>query len=130
MRLAWSTCGIFQRWGEPLPGASREAELRFHGVRVREEDSLIGEVGSGFKLAQKRLVPARLTHCMRWLGLADRALQMCKAYITSRESFGKPIGQHQLIQKKIADAVRGLHAGNLMTLHCAWMIEEARKKNK
>jgi acyl-CoA dehydrogenase len=62
---------------------------------------------------------------MRWLGLADRALQMCKTYISTRESFGKPIGQHQLVQKKISDAVRGLHAGNLMTLHCAWLLESS-----
>src|SRR5262249_18511002 len=67
---------------EPLL-AHREAELRFTGV---EADSVLGHIGDGFRLAQQRLVPARLTHCMRWLGLADRALSMCKAYITTRQS--------------------------------------------
>ncbi len=105
----------------------REAELRFHNVRVREE-AVIGQVGQGFVLAQKRLVPARLTHCMRWLGLADRALEMCKKQLETRTSFGKILSQHQMVQKKLADAVHGLHAGNLMTLHCAWMLEEGRTR--
>jgi acyl-CoA dehydrogenase len=105
----------------------REAELRFHGVRVKEE-AILGNVGDGFRLAQARLVPARLTHCMRWLGLADRALDLCKEYVLTRESFGKTLAHHQMIQKKIADAVRGLHAGNLMTLHCATMLERGLDK--
>ena len=58
----------------------REAEMRFHGVRVKK-DAILGDVGDGFRLAQARLVPARLTHCMRWLGWADRALHMCKEYV-------------------------------------------------
>ncbi len=105
----------------------REAELRFKEVRVAD-DAVIGKVGDGFRLAQARLVPARLTHCMRWLGLADRALQMCRQYVVTRESFGKTLAHHQMIQKKLADAVRGIHAGNLMTLHCAQMLEQGKDK--
>src|SRR6185295_7778850 len=77
---------------------------------------------------QKRLVPARLTHCMRWLGLADRALSMCKRYLGTRVSFGKLLGQHQLMQKMIADNASAIHAGNLMTLHCAAMLEQGLAK--
>lgn len=105
----------------------REAELRFHGVRVGEE-AVLGNIGDGFRLAQTRLVPARLTHCMRWLGWADRALSMCREYVLTRESFGKTLAHHQLIQKKIADGVAGIHAGNLMTLHCASMLEKGLDK--
>jgi acyl-CoA dehydrogenase len=105
----------------------REAELRFHGVRVTA-DAVLGSVGEGFRLAQVRLVPARLTHCMRWLGLADRTLHLCREYVTTRESFGKTLAHHQLIQKKIADAAVGIHAGNLMTLHCASMLEKDLEK--
>jgi acyl-CoA dehydrogenase len=105
----------------------REAELRFHGVRVTEE-AVLGKIGDGFRLAQARLVPARLTHCMRWLGWADRALQMCREYVVTRESFGKTLAHHQMIQKKIADGVAGIHAGNLMTLHCASMLEKGLDK--
>jgi acyl-CoA dehydrogenase len=107
--------------------AHREAELRFHGVRV-SDDAVLGRIGEGFRLAQVRLVPARLTHCMRWLGLADRALAMCREYVVTRESFGKTLAHHQLVQKKFSDAAVGIHAGNLMTLHCAAMLEKGLDK--
>jgi acyl-CoA dehydrogenase len=100
----------------------REAELRFHGVRVGD-DALLGAVGEGFQLAQRRLVPARLTHCMRWLGLADRALQLCREYVGTRESFGKVLARHQLVQEMIAEDAAAIHAGNLMTWHCATLLE-------
>jgi len=105
----------------------REAELRFHGVRVKK-DAILGNVGDGFRLAQARLVPARLTHCMRWLGWADRALHLCKEYVVTRESFGKTLAHHQMIQVMLAEAVAGIHAGNLMTLHCASMLEKGLDK--
>lgn len=107
--------------GPPLL-AHREAEMRFHGVRVSKE-AVLADIGQGFALAQARLVPARLTHCMRWLGLAARTLEMCRAYLRERISFGRPLAEHQLIQKMVADNAAGIHAGNLMTLHCATMLE-------
>ena len=107
--------------------AHREAEMRFDGVRVGPE-AVLGAVGQGFHLAQVRLVPARLTHCMRWLGLAERTLDLCRAYVTSRSSFGKVLAQHQMIQVMIANAAAGIHAGNLMTMHCAWMLEKGQAK--
>jgi acyl-CoA dehydrogenase len=105
----------------------REAEFKFHGVRVGD-DAVLQGVGEGFRLAQKRLVPARLTHCMRWLGLADRTLAMCKQYLVSRESFGKKLAQHQMVQLKIAEHALAIHAGNLMTFHCASMLEKGLDK--
>ncbi|MFT5434194.1 MAG: acyl-CoA dehydrogenase [Myxococcota bacterium] len=105
----------------------REAEFRFHDVKI-EADQVLGEVGEGFRLAQKRLVPARLTHCMRWLGQADRVLALCREYVGRRKSFGKTLGEHQLIQKMIADNAVAIHAGNLMTFHCAWMLEKGLSK--
>jgi len=105
----------------------REAELRFTGVRVGP-DSVLGKVGDGFRLAQKRLVPARLTHCMRWLGLADRALEISREYLLRRVSFGKKLGDHQLVQAKVASGAMAVHAGNLMTFHCAWMLEKGLEK--
>jgi acyl-CoA dehydrogenase len=109
---------------EPLL-AHREAEIRFTGVRV-DESAVLGQIGDGFRLAQKRLVPARLTHCMRWLGLADRTLSLCKQYVGTRQSFGKLLAQHQLVQHMIARNASAIHAGNLMTFHCAWMLEHGR----
>ncbi len=111
---------------EPLL-AHREAELKLHGVRVGPGD-VLGAVGEGFRLAQKRLVPARLTHCMRWLGWADRAMALCRDYLGRRVSFGKPLAQHQMLQKMLAEDARAIHAGNLMTFHCAWMLEKGQAR--
>jgi acyl-CoA dehydrogenase len=105
----------------------REAEFKFEGVKVGD-DAVLGGEGNGFRLAQKRLVPARLTHCMRWLGLAERTLELCRAYVTERRSFGQPLAQHQLIQKMFADGALRIHAGNLMTMHCAAMLEKGLAK--
>ncbi len=99
----------------------REAEFRLDDVRVTD-DHVIGKVGQGFALAQRRLVPARLTHCMRWLGLADRALNLCRAYLAERVSFGQPLNRHQAIQRMVADDATAIHSGNLMTMHCAWLL--------
>jgi acyl-CoA dehydrogenase len=107
--------------------AHREAEFRFEGVRV-SEDAILGQVGQGFALAQARLIPARLTHCMRWLGLADRTLELCKAYLTTRVSFGKLLAQHQAMQTMVFDGATAIHAGNLMTWHCAWLLAQGRTK--
>jgi len=107
--------------------AHREAEFRFEGVHVADE-AILGSVGEGFQLAQARLVPARLTHCMRWLGLADRTLELCKAYLTTRISFGKLLAQHQAMQAMVFDAATAIHAGNLMTWHCAWLLAQGRTK--
>lgn len=100
----------------------REGELRFFDVEL-SDDAVLGGVGEGFRLAQARLVPARLTHCMRWLGLADRTLELCRAYVTTRVSFGKELARHQAVQEMLARGAMGIHSGNLMTLHCAWMLE-------
>jgi acyl-CoA dehydrogenase len=108
---------------EPLL-VHREAELRFEGVRVGPE-SLLGAEGEGFALAQARLIPARLTHCMRWLGLADRALGMCRQQLQGRVSFGKPLGRHQLVQQMIARSATAIHAGDLITWHCANVLHDA-----
>jgi acyl-CoA dehydrogenase len=111
---------------EPLL-AHREAEMRFHGVRVNE-DAILGRIGEGFRLAQKRLVPARLTHCMRWLGLADRTMELCRQYLGTRQSFGKILARHQMVQLKLAENAMAIHAGNVMTMHCAWMLSRGENK--
>ena len=106
-----------------------ESEFRFHKVTLGS-DAVLGGEGMGFRLAQKRLVPARLTHCMRWLGLADRALSMCREYLSRRRSFGATLAQHQSVQAKIADNATAIHSGNLMTLHCASLLAEGREDSE
>lgn len=111
---------------EPLL-AHREAELRLEGVRVGDGD-VLGQVGEGLRLAQRRLVPARLTHCMRWLGLADRALALCREYVRERTSFGRPLAEHQLVQEMLWRGASAVHAGNLMTVHAALLLERGLVK--
>lgn len=111
----------------PAMLSHREAEMRYVNVRV-PASAVLGNVGDGFALAQARLVPARLTHCMRWLGLADRALRLCIPYVTRRESFGRALAEHQAIQMMFAENAAAIHAGNLMTWHCATLLEEGREK--
>ena len=65
---------------------------------------------------------------MRWLGLADRTLELCKAYLTTRVSFGKLLAQHQAMQAMVFEGATAVHAGNLMTWHCAWLLAQGRTK--
>lgn len=106
---------------EPLL-VHREAELKFNGVRV-PQTAVLGDVGAGFSLAQARLIPARLTHCMRWLGLADRTLDMCREQLEIRKSFGRKLGDHQLVQQMVTRCATAIHTGDLMTWHCAEVLQ-------
>ncbi len=104
------------------------AEIRFEGVRVPEEN-LLGEENAGFQIAQQRLGPARLTHCMRFSGMADRALSVAKAYMSEREAFGSSLADKQSQRFAIAEAETRLHAARTMVRDAAEKIaagEEAR----
>ena len=94
------------------------AEIKYNEVRVPEEH-LLGEEGEGFTHVQERLGPARLTHCMRFSGMADRALEVAKAYTSDREGFGGPIAEKQGIRFEIAEAETNLHAARTMVRHAA-----------
>ena len=97
--------------------------LRFEGLRVHRDD-VLGEVGQGFRNAQVRLSPARLTHCMRWLGAARRAHEVATAYARERQAFGKPIGQHEGIGFMLADNEMDLHLARLTTWQAAWVLDQ------
>lgn len=97
-------------------------EIVFKDVRL-PESAILGEEGQGFALAQARLAPARLTHCMRWTGIAQRALEIATGYAAQREAFGKRLNEHQSIQWMLADSAVELHAGRLMVQHAAWKLE-------
>ena len=89
--------------------AGGHAELVFDDCRVTD-DAVLGEVGLGFRLAQARLAPARLTHCMRWLGLARRSLDVALDYAAERELFGARLDEQGIAQALIADCVIDLDA--------------------
>ncbi|GAA0253717.1 acyl-CoA dehydrogenase family protein [Haladaptatus pallidirubidus] len=112
---------------DDLLGTSH-AEIRFEDVRVPVEN-LMGDENEGFTIAQQRLGPARLTHCMRYSGMANRALAVAKAYVSEREAFGSPIADKQSIRFDIAEAETELHAARCMVRNAADRIasgDEAR----
>ena len=97
--------------------------LRFDGLRV-PASAILGEVGQGFRYAQVRLSPARLTHCMRWLGAARRAHDVAVDYARQREAFGKPIAQHEGVGFMLADNEMDLHTSRLTIWHCASVLDQ------
>ena len=103
-------------------GFGGHGEVDFDHVRV-PDSAVIGKVGDGFRLAQVRLGPARLTHCMRWMGIAQRAIEIATEYGKQRTAFGKRLVEHQSIQWLLADSEIELHASRLMVLHAAWEHE-------
>ena len=96
--------------------------VRFEDLRVSASD-VLGEVGKGFQYAQVRLSPARLTHCMRWLGAARRAHDVAVDYARRRHAFGKPIGEHEGVGFMLADNDMDLHVARLAIWHCAWVLD-------
>lgn len=107
--------------GETLEG-TEHAEIRFNDVRVPVENTL-GEEDEGFTLVQQRLGPARLTHCMRFAGMADRALDIATAYLAEREGFGESMSNKQGPRFDIADHRTTLHAVRTMVRHAAAQID-------
>ncbi len=97
--------------------------VRFEGVRV-PASAILGELGQGFRYAQVRLSPARLTHCMRWLGAARRAHDIAVDYARRRQAFGRAIGEHEGIGFMIADSEMDLHMARLAIWHCAWVLDQ------
>jgi acyl-CoA dehydrogenase len=99
------------------------AEVAIENLEVTSGD-VLGEIGQGFRYAQVRLAPARLTHCMRWLGAAERAQDIAKAHALTRRAFGVPIGQHEGVSYQIADNDMDLHMARLVTRHAAWVLDQ------
>ncbi len=100
--------------------------VRFKGLRVAETD-VLGQVGEGFRYAQVRLAPARLTHCMRWLGAACRAHDVAASYAGRRVAFGKPIGEHEGVGFMLADNEMDIHASRLVIWHTAWLLDQGER---
>ena len=100
--------------------------LRFENLRVPASD-VLGEVGQGFRYAQIRLAPARLTHCMRWLGQARRAHDIALDYASRRHAFGKPLAEHEGVGFMLADNDIDLHTARLHIWHTAWLLDQGQK---
>jgi acyl-CoA dehydrogenase len=100
------------------------AEVSYQGARV-PLSNILGEEGMGFVIAQERLGPGRIHHCMRWIGICERALDiLCRHAATREISPGKPLGTKQMVQQWIAESRAEINAARLMVLHAAWKIEQ------
>ncbi len=99
------------------------SEIEIDGLRVGA-DSVLGEVGQGFRYAQVRLAPARLTHCMRWLGSAVRAQEIAADYARKRQAFGHKLGEHEGVSFMLADNLMDIHTTRLAVQHCAWVLDQ------
>ena len=99
--------------------------LTFENLRV-PASAILGELGQGYRNAQVRLSPARLTHCMRWLGAARRAHDVAIDYARRRQAFGKAIGEHEGVGFMLADNEMDLHIARLTIWHCAGVLDQGR----
>jgi len=102
-------------------------EVAFDDVRVPAANMLLGE-GRGFEIAQGRLGPGRIHHCMRLIGLAERALELMCERVSTRVAFGKPIAAQTVTQERIAEARCQIDMARLLTLKAAWMMDVAGNK--
>lgn len=105
-----------------MPGG--HAVMSLKDVRV-SADQVLGNVDEGFKYAQVRLAPARLTHCMRWWGAAKRAHDIATAYAVRRQAFGKPLIDHEGVGFMLADNEIDLKQAELMIDWCAWVLDNS-----
>jgi acyl-CoA dehydrogenase len=105
-------------------------ELEFDGLEIPDDDRLMG-VGDGLKVTQIRLGPARLTHCMRWLGLSRRCLDVAADYVSERETLGARLASRESVQMKLGHCAMQVEIGRLLTMKAACLIDQgdfARKE--
>ncbi len=100
--------------------------VRFENLTLPKE-SVLGETGQALRYAQLRLAPARLTHCMRWLGAAERAHSIAVDHARTRTAFGRPIGEHEGVSFMLADNEIALHQCRLTIWHACWLMDNGDK---
>ncbi len=112
-----------QIMGEAGSDHNSHAEVRFTGVRVPRHN-LLGSEGAGFQIAQERLGPGRIHHCMRWVGICERAFElMCRRATARPLSSRAMLGDQQAVQHWIAESRAEINAARLMVLHAAWKMD-------
>jgi acyl-CoA dehydrogenase len=107
----------------PVPSMHTQAEVTYTDVRV-PRDSLLGGRGEAFLLAQQRLGPGRIHHCMRWVGVCRRAFDALCERAVSKALHGSLLADKQTVQNWVADSAAAIEASRLLTLHAAWKIDQ------
>ena len=104
-------------------------EIEYDGLEIPEENILL-KVGDGLRITQIRLGPARLTHCMRWLGFAKRCMEIAQEYVGRREAFGSKLIERENIQIRLGDVAHQIEIGRLLTMHAAWKLDQGSRARK
>ncbi len=101
-------------------------EVEYDRFEIPDADRLMN-AGEGLKATQIRLGIARLTHCMRWLGLARRALEIAAPYVAEREAFGEKLSRHEGVQWMLGEAAMAIQTGRLLVMHAAWLLDQGER---
>jgi acyl-CoA dehydrogenase len=104
-------------------------ELEFDGLEIDDADRLM-EIGDGLRLTQIRLGPARLTHCMRWLGLSKRCMEIAQDYVGVREGFGIKLAERESVQTALGELAHEIQVGRLLVMHAAWKLDQGDRARK
>jgi acyl-CoA dehydrogenase len=104
-------------------------EIEYDGLEIADENVLM-QVGDGLKVTQIRLGPARLTHCMRWLGWSKRCIDIAQEYVDRREGFGVRLADRESVQIKLGELAHRIQIGRLLTMHAAWKLDQGGRARK
>ncbi len=104
-------------------------ELEFDGLEIPIEHRLLEE-GDGLRLTQIRLGPARLTHCMRWTGMAKRCLEIANGYVNERYAFGEKLIERESVRMLLGEVAHQIQIGKLLTMHAAWKLDQGDRAQK
>ena len=104
-------------------------EIEYDGLEIPEENILL-KIGDGLRVTQIRLGPARLTHCMRWLGFSKRCMEIAQDYVGKRSAFGSKLAERENIQVKLGEIAHQIEIGRLLTMRAAWKLDQGSRARK